>query len=231
MSLIVKTTLDNIKKYTCSKSFVAKIFDISKTDINIINTESIIFNKIYNYNDLNKYDITLPTSISSVIMNNVSSLNIKMETTHKIIKNTDTSFIIKYSTVMNEPELLKNIVGDTRIVLYVQFNINKNNSDYTNVSFINKRFVSNDDTDCDNLIIDYNNNDVVNNIYDEKELVFNENIVTLSETFLGKDFVNKIAKPIIIGLFNEIFNYLQETYTKKFIKFFSKKEIEVLKKK
>lgn len=233
MSLMVHTDLENLYDIVCSRNFVHKIFLVQdKTSIKKHdNGRHINFHRIYNYNDLyNIENITVPDNFTSMIESNLKSVDIEMETNHQVIKKTDTSFIVKYTSILKKPEYVYGILGNTKIILYVQFSQNKKDKSMTVVHF-NKKLVNANEQDDDEVIIDADNSDVISNIYQQDTLQINSSIVSISETLLGYNLVHDFVIPFINNIFNTSFGILKDVYILRFIKYMSKKNIEIYKKK
>lgn len=233
MSLIVKTNIEKLYEFVCSKKCITKLFMIRDTDTikKYDDGKKIVFQRVYNHTDLHLIKtIEIPKNVIELIENNLSKVEILLETTHEIIKQTDDCFIVKYSSVILKPEYLQTIVGKTKIILYVQFKVNTNNPNYTVIHY-NKKLLNSNDVDDDSLIIDSSQNDIITNIYQQEKLHINENILALSEAILGHKFMHEFVLPMIDSLFVTAFSILQDVYSLRLIKYMSKKNIDVYKKK
>lgn len=239
MSLIIDIGLDDFKTFLTSTKFLSKIF---KTDKNLIRKDKendiIVFKQEFNYDIVSEHckklygnKKTIYNDIPDLLVNYIKTIKIFTETSSKIIKETDDTIIVKYTTVLKEPEYFLTVVGEnTKIILYAQFSKNKNNLSHTNVH-LNKKFLNSNDIDDDEIIIDSDNNDIITNIYQQDKLNINSNILMLSESFLGKEFVNNVALPILNNIFNGLFDYIQEIYIEELSKFLTKKNITIYSKK
>jgi len=231
MSLIINSKIEHFNKILNSKKFLSHIFRTNKDAIKKNTDGTFLLNITYSYEDVaTRYNLQLPSHVPEILLNTVRNINIVMSTTSTIIKNTEDTIIVKYSSEIKEPDFLLNIVGNTRLILYVQFSINTKDPNMTTVHF-NKKFINSGEPEDDSNIIDINNNNIITNIYQQDHIKFNENLIMLSESFLGKNFVQNIAIPLINGLFNETFKFMQDKYIKRFIKYLSKKNIEIYTKK
>ena len=234
MSLMVHTPLEVLYNMVSSKDFLSKIFLIpDKSHIKKFdNGNRVVFTRTYCYKDLHnlKHVLDIPSNITSIIETNLHMVNILFETTHEVIKKSDTGFIIKYKSILKEPGYLQQIISDTKIILYAQFTVNKNDESMTVIHF-NKKLVNSGCIDDDSLILNAENNDIITNIYQQDTLQINEHILNVSETFLGYNMVHEIIIPTINSVFKTAFDVLQDIYILRFIKYISKKNIEVYKKK
>jgi hypothetical protein len=95
----------------------------------------------------------------------------------------------------------------------------------------NKKLVNANEQDDDEVIIDADNSDVISNIYQQDTLQINSSIVSISETLLGYNLVHDFVIPFINNIFNTSFGILKDVYILRFIKYMSKKNIEIYKKK
>lgn len=234
MSLMVHVPLSEIYDMVSSKHFISKIFvlhdkhGVKKND----DGSKIVFTRIYNHKDLHSLNhvLEVPKNITNIIETNLSMINILFETTHEVIKKSDTSFIIKYTSILREPSYIYQILLDTKIILYAQFTVNKHDPNMTVIHF-NKKLVNASDVDDDTLILNAESNDIITNIYQQDSLHINEHILHVTETFLGYKLVHEIILPTINTVFKTAFDVLQDIYILRFIKYVSKKGIEVYKKK
>lgn len=234
MSLIIDTNISDIYDIICSKSFIYKIYLLQdKSDIKKLNDNSFIFRRKYNHSDINKINdiVPIPEHLINLIKTNLSNFDIIIETKQTIIKKTEDSFIVKYSSILKEPDYIYKIIGDAKIILYVQFNINKNDNNLTVIHF-NKKLVNANQEDDDTLLLDMSNNDITTFIeQNDNKLNIDENIIRLTETLLGHHFVHNIIIPTINNIYEFSFSVLQDIYTKRFTKYMLKKNIDVYKKK
>lgn len=232
MSLMINLEIDKIHEIVCSKSFISKIYLIQDKSTITNKGKKIVFRRPYTSHDLDKLEgvIHIPENISNIIENKLKNVNIVMETEQEIIKHTDKCIIVKYSSVLKEPEYINKIVGNIKIILYVQFQINKNNNKMCVVHF-SKKLLNNGDIDDDSVIIDTSCNDIITNKYQQKDLKINENIINLTEQFLGHSMVHDIIIPTINNVYHSSFDAMQDIYISRFIKYMSKKNIDIYKKK
>jgi hypothetical protein len=233
MSLMVHAKLKDVYNIVCTRHFIYKIFLLQdKSGINKECNENILFKRTYNHNDLNMVSdmIEIPGNLMNIIQTNLHNIDIIFDSKHEIIKNTDTSFVVKYTSILKEPNYIYQILGETKIILYVQFTVNKNDHNMTVIHF-NKKLVNAYESDDDSVIINAANNDIITNIYQQNTLQMNESIISLSEALLGHNFIHNFVIPTINSIFNMSFSVLQDVYTVRFIKYMSKKNIEIYKKK
>lgn len=229
MTLLVHIDIKKIQDIVCSKNFLYKIYLLEDKN-NIQKIENgYKFTRKYNHNDINKIE-NIPNNISQLIHSNLSNIEIRMETLHETLKSTDNCLIVKYSSILIEPDYINKILGNTKIILYVHFSKHKTDDDKCIVHF-HKKIVNANEEDDDNMILDYNNNNVISNIFQENLLKIDSNILSLSEMFLGHDTLHNFILPTINNIFNTAFDAIQDIYIKRFIKYLSKKNIEVYRKK
>ena len=233
MSLIIKSPIDDILGFVCSRNFVSKIFAI-KNKISIKkhnNGVNMSFDRVYNNSDLNTIDgFDIPDNIREFVGEKLDGFDVVMNTHHDIIKHDENSFIVKYTSILHEPEYLYNIIGETKIVLYVQYSVNPVDKELITVNFT-KKVVNSDESDDDTLILNLDQNDCIQNIYDKKELVLPKNVIAISKTVVGKDFFTRVVLPFVNSLYTAVFDIIQEVYVQRLIKFMTKKQIEIYKKK
>lgn len=233
MSLIVKKNIEDIYDTVCSKKFLKKIFmlDDNAHFKKIDGNKRILFQRTYNHKDLYKIEaVQVPDNFASIIESNLHNVQISMDTEHHVIKHTDRCFIVKYTSVLKKPEYVEKILGNTRIVFYVQFTVNTNDSNMTVIHF-NKKLINADEEDDDTCIMNADHTDIITNIYQQDTLNINPNIISFSETFLGHNMVHDFILPFIKSIFNTSFDILQDVYTARFIKYMSKRGYDVYKKK
>lgn len=227
-TLTIKTDIQCIYQTLCSKSFIKYVFHIEKDEINKESDESISFNRVFTNKDLVELEnLKLP----SFIGDRFDGFFCTIETTHTILKYDETSIILKYSSVIKKPDYLYNMLKNTQIVLYVILNINKNDNSFITMNF-NRKLVNNEEDveEYDNAIIN-NSSDFITNIYQKDEIKLQENIVNISESLFGKDMFHNVIMSFINTLYNTIFDIIEETYKTRIIKYFTKKNIEIYKKK
>lgn len=229
MSLIIKGKIDDIYDLICSRQSICKLFAISDKSC-IRKTQSgklMEFSRIYDSQDLK---IIENLKIPEMIGNKLDSYNITMQTEHKIIQRTSSSFIVKYSSILRKPEYLYGMIGDAKIILYAQFTVNPSDKDLVVVHF-NEKMVNANEVDSDDLILNVSNNDIISNIYQRGKLVFNDNIIQLSETIFGKQMLNDVILPFVDTVYNTVFDVVKDVYIKRLMKFISRKGLEIYKKK
>lgn len=227
MSLIIKADINDIFKIMTSKSFIGKVFCCSKSDIKRGEEDVMYFDTTFTSSDLHAIEgIQLPAFFG----NRFEGYTVSLITTHSVIKQTNDCFIIKYVSVLKETDILYKLIANTKIVLYISVYINP--LDNTLVTLhIHKKLISNNGTDDDTLILNTSANDIMNNIYQYDKIEINENIVNVTETLFGKDIVHNSIIPFINLLYNTLFDVIMNQYKIQFIKYFTKKHIEVYKKK
>ncbi len=233
MSLMIHANISDIYDMVCSKKFISKIFAIEdKSSLKKYDGgKKFTFDRPYNYKDLYSIEsIQVPDNFTSMIENNLQYVELMMHTEHQIIKHTDTAFIVKYTSILNKPDYIYGILKNTKIILYVQFTVNTRDPMMTVVHY-NKKLLNAGEEDDDSLIIDASHNDIITNIYQQDTLRINESIINISETFLGHNFVHDFCIPFINNIFNTSFTILQDVYTLRMMKYMSKKNIEIYKKK
>lgn len=233
MSIIVDATLDTLYENVCSKIFAKKIFSLKdKESIKKYNNgEKMTFDRIYNVQELDSIeDLTIPNDITQMIESNLGHINVIFSTTQEVIHKASDRFIIKYTSILTKPEFIYSIVGEAKMVLYVQFAKNKNDPDKVTIHW-NKKFINVNTEDDDSIIINKSNTDIINNLGEPDKLIINESLVKLSETFLGKELVQECILPYINKLFNDALAVIENVYLHRLIDFMSKKSIKVYKKK
>jgi hypothetical protein len=203
-----------------------------KSSIRKESDDKIYYRRVYNHKDLNAVNsiIDIPDNFVNIIHTNLNNIDVTFDSSHEVIKNTDTNFIIKYTSILKEPMYIQQLMSNTKIILYVQFTTNKNDPNMTVVHF-NKKLVNAQETDDDDVIINASQNDIITNIYQQNTLRINDNIIRFSETILGHSLVHDFIIPTINSVFNMSFSILQDVYTVRFIKYMTKKNIELYKKK
>ena len=226
MSLIVKKDIDEMFKIMTSRSFVSKVFICDKSDINKEN-DTMFFDTIFTSSDLHAIEnVKLPAFFGD----RFDGYKVSLVTTHYVIKHEPDCFIIKYTSVLKETDILYKLLGRTMIVLYVSIHVNPiDNSLLT--CHINRKLLRYDSLDDDSLILNTKSNDIMNNIFQHDKVEINENIVNVTETLFGKDIVQNSILPFINSLYNTLFDIIIDQYKYQFIKYFTKKKIEIYKKK
>jgi len=233
MSLLLESNIETLYELVCSKNFVKKIFMLKDKE-GIKKYEGgkrIVFDRVYNINELENYkDIQISSDITEMLEKNLGHIDVIFSTTHEIIKKDEDSFIVKYTSILKSPELIYTIVGKAKLILYVQFSKNKNDSEKIKVVW-NKRFLNVNSEDNDELILNKGSMDIINNIYEEEKLIINESIIKLSESIVGKEMIHECVIPYINKLFSDALNVIQNIYVDGGVDFFTKKGIKVFKKK
>jgi len=170
---MVHAKLKDVYNIVCSRHFIYKIFLLQdKYSIHKENNENILFKRTYNHNDLNMVSdmIEIPDNLLSIIQTNLQNIDIIFDSKHEVIKNCDTSFVVKYTSILKDPSYIYQILGETKIILYVQFTVNKNDPNMTVIHF-NKKLVNSYEPDDDSVIINASNNDIITNIYQQNTLL------------------------------------------------------------
>lgn len=233
MSLIIKADLNDVYNIICSRNFISKVFAIpDKSNIVRINgKEKIQFNRLYTKDDLNEIEsFQIPENVKAYVGGQIEGFGVMMETYHEVIKKTKTCFIIKYSSILKKPDYVYQVIGNTKIVTYVEISVNQKDNQYL-VVHSNKKVVSPSETDDDTLMLNASKNDVVNDMDNQYKLVISEHIIRFSETIFGESMFNDVIMPFVHTMYNTVFDLIEDVYFKRFIKYFSKKHIEILKKK
>lgn len=226
MSLIIKADINEIFKTMSSRSFVGKVFICKKSDVQH-DGDTMFFDTIFTSSHLHAIEgMKLPAFFGD----RFDGYTVSLVTTHYVIKHTEDCFIIKYTSVLKETDILYKLIGKTMIVLYVSMHINPlDNSLLT--CHINRKLLHNNSEDDDSLILNTSANDIMNNIYQHDKVKINENIVNVTETLFGKDIVQNSILPFINSLYNTLFDIIIDQYKVQFVKYLTKKHIEVYKKK
>ena len=226
MSLIIKSDINDIFKLMTSRSFVSKVFMCNKAEVQR-DGDTMFFDTIFTSSDLHAIDgMKLPAFFGD----RFDGYTVSLTTTHYIIKHTDDCFVIKYTSLLKETDILYKLIGNTMIVLYISVHINPLN-DSLLTFHINRKLLRNDCVDDDSLILNSSANDIMNNIYQNDKIHINENIVNVTETLFGKDVVQNSILPFINSLYNTLFDIIIDQYKVQFVKYLTKKHIEVYKKK
>jgi hypothetical protein len=233
MSVIVNLPLNAVYELVCSKKYISKIFLLE--DKNVIkkydNGKRITFSRPYDHCDLHRLDaVQVSDNFTSLVETNLANVKIELDTLHEVIKQTENCFIIKYTSILKKPDYVHHILGNTKIILYAQFTMNTKDPNMTVIHF-NKKLVNANGVDDDTCIIDTDHNDIISNVYQQDTLHINEGLVSVTETLLGYNFVHDFIIPFINSIFNTAFSILQDIYVLRFIKYASKKGIDVYKKK
>jgi len=165
-----------------------------------------------------------------MIEKHLGHIDVVFSTTHEVIKHDEEGFVIKYTSILTQPDFIYKIVGCAKLILYVSMTINKQDPNKVTIHWI-KRFVNVDTEVDDNLVLDKYNNNIIHNIYEDEQLKINESLVKMSETFLGRELIQECVIPYINKLFHDALNVIQNTYVTKLMNFLSRKNIKIYKKK
>jgi len=234
MSIVIKSDIDTIYQYVCSRQFISKIFTIRdkhsiKKNKNFTNMN---FVRDFGIEDLEEVDeLILPENISNLLGNTaMASFRFTLETNHDVISRTDDSFVVKYTSIIKKPEYIYAIMGETKIILYVVFTVNPKDNNLIIVK-IYKKCVNIGDVDDDGPYINLNNNDIVSNVFDYDKLIISDNITKLSEAIFGKSTFHEFIMPFVNNIYNKIFKSIFDVYISRTMKYISKKNIEVFERK
>ena len=236
MSLIVESSLDTLYQSVCSKTFIKNLFSMKdKESIKKYNDgKKMVFDRHYNVKELDNIEemkeFKIPDEMTNMIEKHLGHIDVVFSTTHEVIKHDDEGFVIKYTSILTQPDFIYKIVGCAKLILYVSMVINKTDDNKVTINWV-KRFVNVDTEVDDNLIVDKYNNNIIHNIYEDEQLKINESLVKMSETFLGKELIQECVIPYINKLFHDALDVIQNTYVKKLMNFLSKKNIKIYKKK
>ena len=226
MSLILKSDIDDMFNIMTSRNFVSKVFICDKTDIKKENG-TMFFDTVFTSSDLHAIEnVKLPAFFGD----HFDGYKVSLITTHYVIKHEKDCFIIKYTSVLNENDILYKLLGKTMIVLYVSIHVNPIDESLL-TCHMNRKLLRYDGIDDDSLIINTKANDIMNNIFQHDKVEINENIINVTETLFGKDIVQNSILPFINSLYNTLFDIIIDQYKFQFIKYFTKKKIEIYKKK
>lgn len=236
MSLIIESSLDTLYQVVSSKSFVKAIFSMKDKEgiKKSCDGNKMVFDRLYNVKELENVDelkdIQIPENITTMMEKHLGHINIIFSTTQEIIHSDDNGFLIKYTSILTQPEFIYTIVGSARLILYVRMSVNKNDPEKITIHWI-KRFVNVDTEIDDNLVLNMNSNNIIDNVFEDESLKINESVVKMSETFLGKEMVQECVLPYINKLFQDALNVIQDTYVSKLLQYLSKKHFKIYKKK
>jgi len=196
--------------------------------------KKMVFDRLYNVKELDDIEefkqIKIPDEMTNIIEKHLGHIDVVFSTTHEVIKHDDDGFVIKYTSILTQPEFIYKLVGCAKLILYVSMTKNKVDPDKITIHWI-KRFVNVDTEVNDNLVLDRESNNIINNIYEDEKLEINDSLVKMSETFLGKELVNECIIPYINKLFHDALNVIQDTYVSKLMNYLSKKNMKIYKKK
>lgn len=225
MSLIIKADINDIFKSMTSRSFVSKVFMCNKSEVHR-QGDIMFFDTTFTGADLHAIEsIKLPAFFGD----RFEQYQVSFVTTHYVIKHTEDSFIVKYTSIPKESDMIYKLIGKTTIVLYISIHVNPlDNSLLT--CHINRKLIRYDESDDDSLILNISTNDIMNNIFEYDSVKINENIVNVTETLFGKNIVQNSIIPFINSLYNALFDLIIEQYKVQFIKYCAKKNIEIYKK-
>lgn len=226
MSLIIKANINDIFKSMISKSFVSKVFLCDKSTVHR-DGDVMYFDTNFTSSDLHAIEgMKLPAFFGD----RFEGYKVSLITSHYVIKKTDDSFIIKYTSVLKESDILYKLIGKTTIVLYISIHINPQDNTLL-TCHMNRKLLKYNEEDDDSIILNTDKIDVMNNLYKYDKIEINENIVNVTETLFGKDIVQNSILPFINSLYNTMFDLILDQYKVQFIKYFTKKQIELYKKK
>jgi len=236
MSIIVETSLDTLYQNVCSKKFIKNLFSMKdKESIKKYHDgKKMVFDRLYNVKELDDIDelkhIKIPEEMTNMLEKHLGHIDIIFSTTHEVIKHDDECIILKYTSILTKPEFIYTIVGSAKLILYVKMLKNKNDASKITIHSI-KRFVNVNTIVDDNLILNTENNNILNNIYEDEKLQINESLIKMSETLLGKELVQECIIPYINKLFSDAITVIQNTYMAKLMRYLSHKDIKIYKKK
>ena len=132
MSLIIESSLDTLYQVVSSKSFVKAIFSMKDKEgiKKSCDGNKMVFDRLYNVKELENVDelkdIQIPENITTMMEKHLGHINIIFSTTQEIIHSDDNGFLIKYTSILTQPEFIYTIVGSARLILYVRMSVNKN---------------------------------------------------------------------------------------------------------
>ena len=147
-------------------------------------------------------------------------------------------FIVPYTfincsgnvTIKSDDSIISSSEEKNKIIQLHSDTRNPINKELLTVHFT-KKVVNSNETDDDTLILNLDQNDIIENIYDKNELILPKNVITFSQTIVGKEFFNEVVLPFVNSLYTTVFDIIQEVYVQRLIKFITKKQIEIYKKK
>ena len=221
--MIIKTDLDNIKKYFNSNKFISKVFDICVNDkVEKINDNDVIIKKYFNVEYLQK-QLEFNEYITSNLIPKIKNINIELILEKKLIYDTDDLLIYKIIAYIDKPSYIKTLLADQSTVYYIKIYPKEDDKSLKVLSYIRK-FIPSDDPliDNDDYII---NDDITMEDYSKYDKInFSDTLLFTANTFLGEDIVNDIIIPFIYSIFDDFINKVINKRIKSYLK---KKEIEV----
>ena len=235
MSIIINSDIETLYETFTSRNFISKIFSIDNKE-NIKkkqNGKHMVFQRVYTSKDIQEEnEIKLPENFANVLGNKaMENINITFETTHNVIHRDDKSFVVKYMSILKKPEYIYSITGDCEIMIYACLSKNPKDDNLIVVNIF-KKFVNLHEECDDTPYISFLSNDVFSNVFEQNKGVFiPENIVKLSEAIFGTTMFNEIVLPFVNNLFDVSLETIHDVYVSRLIKYFSRKNIEIYKKK
>jgi len=235
MSIIINSDIETLYETFTSRNFISKIFSIDNKE-NIKkkqNGKHMVYQRVYTSKDIQEEnEIKLPENFANVLGNKaMENINITFETTHNVIHHDDKSFVVKYTSILKKPEYIYSITGDCKIMIYACLSKNPKDENLIVVNIF-KKFVNLHEECDDTPYISFLKNDVFSNVFEQNKGVFiPENIVKLSEAIFGATMFNEIVLPFVNNLFDVSLETIHDVYVSRLIKYFSRKNIEIYKKK
>jgi len=221
--MIIKTDLDNLKKYFNSNKFISKVFDINENDkVEKINDNDVIIKKYFNVEYLQK-QLEFNEYITSNLIPKIKNINVELILEKKLIYDTDDLLIYKIIAYIDKPSYIKTLLADQSTVYYIKIYPKEDDKSLKVLSYIRK-FIPSDDPliDNDDYII---NDDITMEDYSKYDKInFSDTLLFTANTFLGEDIVNDIIIPFIYSIFDDFINKVINKRIKSYLK---KKEIEV----
>lgn len=221
--MIIKTDLDNLKKYFNSNKFITKVFDINENDkVEKINDNDVIIKKYFNVEYLQK-QLEFNEYITSNLIPKIKNINVELILEKKLIYDTDDLLIYKIIAYIDKPSYIKTLLADQSTVYYIKIYPKEDDKSLKVLSYIRK-FIPSDDPliDNDDYII---NDDITMEDYSKYDKInFSDTLLFTANTFLGEDIVNDIIIPFIYSIFDDFINKVINKRIKSYLK---KKEIEV----
>ena len=221
--MIIKTDLDNLKKYFNSNKFITKVFDINENDkVEKINDNDVIIKKYFNVEYLQK-QLEFNKYISNNLIPKIKNINVELILEKKLIYDTDDLLIYKIIAYIDKPSYIKTLLADQSTVYYIKIYPKEDDKSLKVLSYIRK-FIPSDDPliDNDDYII---NDDITMEDYSKYDKInFSDTLLFTANTFLGEDIVNDIIIPFIYSIFDDFINKVINKRIKSYLK---KKEIEV----
>lgn len=221
--MIIKTDLDNLKKYFNSNKFITKVFDINENDkVEKINDNDVIIKKYFNVEYLQK-QLEFNKYITNNLIPKIKNINVELILEKKLIYDTDDLLIYKIIAYIDKPSYIKTLLADQSTVYYIKIYPKEDDKSLKVLSYIRK-FIPSDDPliDNDDYII---NDDITMEDYSKYDKInFSDTLLFTANTFLGEDIVNDIIIPFIYSIFDDFINKVINKRIKSYLK---KKEIEV----